>query len=286
MQLLGTLLGLLAWAGAAQASYQYSVVDCPRLSIRARAERSVRPGQIVSYKVQLKNSLKTPVHHVFIEATLPPWVIYPVPPKREGLGQPRSYAVSPKYLLYDGVDDLGTVIQLKNVSVPARKTVTFMVRAKARDCVPDPATLEFAATTYIFAPGDAQTCFLYATPSNATVKASTKAEACPAGVIFGAPVGAVAMAGAGTGQLIDAPTDTFVQTNNEAQAMLRTEQRAAKAMWMENVAAGGPEELGDPVLQPESTEEVQAANTLTVDYSVRDHSAPFGGMEGRWMSIV
>lgn len=79
-----TLFTILACADRASGSYEYSAVDCPRLSIKAGVKKTLRPGQVVSYKIRIQNNLNAPVQHVYIEAELPPYVIYPVPAKREG----------------------------------------------------------------------------------------------------------------------------------------------------------------------------------------------------------
>lgn len=117
MQILSrTVPALLALVvGSAWGTYNYDPLTCPRMSIKASVPRNVRPGQIVTYKVMVSNDGPNPIHNLFVDAELPPYVVFPVPPKREGWGQKQSWTVSPKSLAYDRVEDLGSVIVLRNV---------------------------------------------------------------------------------------------------------------------------------------------------------------------------
>lgn len=116
--MLRALLVLLASAGSVWGTYT-NPPDCPRMRIKASVARSVRPGQTLTYKIRVKNGGKAAIENLYIEAQLPPYVTYPVPPKREGSVQVKpSYGVSPKGVTFDRVANLGNVIELENVRAP------------------------------------------------------------------------------------------------------------------------------------------------------------------------
>lgn len=106
-----SLLALVALAGGAWGIYD-DPSGCPRMSIKASVDRSVRPGQVITYKVRVKNLGRAPVQNIYIDAELPAYVVYPAPPKR---GQQASYSIAPRDLANDGVADLGSTIELQNV---------------------------------------------------------------------------------------------------------------------------------------------------------------------------
>lgn len=110
---LSGLLGLLALAGGAWGSYQVPTPGCPRMSIKASVGRSVSPGQVVTYKIRVKNSAGVAIENLYIDADLPAYVLYPVPPQARKTKPP--YSISPKGLTNGGVVDLGSTIQLQQV---------------------------------------------------------------------------------------------------------------------------------------------------------------------------
>lgn len=153
--------------------------------------------------------------------------------------------------------------------MPPGKYVSFKIKARARDCVPEPTRIEFMATAFLFPPEAAPTCFLEANPSNVTIKAIKGAQQCPAGVVFGAPFGtaSIAMAASTPTTFALAPNETFQATNNAAQDALRQQQREGRAAWRLENGAGESGDVHDPVLQP--TDGAQAAAAISsIDYSV------------------
>lgn len=110
-----SILALLAFVVGSAWGANHESDGCPRLSINGSVPRNVRPGQIVTYMLRVKNLGSVPVKNLYIDAELPPSVEFPAPPKREGWDQLQSWTVSPKSLTYDGVFDLGTTIELQNV---------------------------------------------------------------------------------------------------------------------------------------------------------------------------
>lgn len=295
-RILGLLLGLI---GGVRAIYDFGP-DCPHFNITAKAPKRVRPGQTLTYAIRVTNRGQQAIEQLFIEAQLPDYMEFPVPPKVGRAPKP-SFTVWPKSITYETVSrPLGNGIVLENVrrsltrlrkreqygltdhpfithpqvTLPARKSVTFKIYSRARDCVPASDRLVFEAVAYLFR-DLAQDCFLHARPSNVTaVKTGNKgSDDCPAGVGFAIlgldgfnPIG-----GSDVGLLPSlalAPEAPFAETNTPAQEAVRAELRTGRTAWRRS-ANVGTDGAVDPVVQ--SLGGIQAANTLTTEYEVRNH---------------
>lgn len=175
----------------------------------------------------------------------------------------------------------GWMVDAQQVTVPRRRSVTFKVRAQARDCAPQPAFTSIVLKAQAFIMDGAETCFIYVGASNVTLKATKGAEECPPDAIPGALLGAEELLpGMPTATtLLLAPQDTYVQPNNPAQDAVRVQQRAAKAAWALSSDVGKDVGVKDLVLQEEasvSSGDMQAAMLFDpdVDFSVRTYGPP------------
>lgn len=159
--------------------------------------------------------------------------------------------------------------------LPPGKVLTFRVRTKAQNCLPEASNrvIQYAAAAYLIPAGaNAQTCFINAKPSTATIKGFSKNPECPSDAIPGAPLGPAEEAAAfeTATDLILAPAVVYIQPNTPEQNAVRAQQRAAKAAWQLGSDVGTPDAVDDPLVQSASAsaDEVRAASTLTVDYAV------------------
>lgn len=158
------------------------------------------------------------------------------------------------------------------VTLPARKTVTFKVRSRARNCVPQSDRLVFQAVAYLIR-DLAQDCMLDARPSNVTVVKTSKAsEECPAAFpilgLAGMDTAGSAASDANMGLLPSlalAPEASFVN-DTQGQDAVRAQLRAERTAWRRSrdVGTDGAE---DPVVQ--SFGDIQATADLNPDYVVR-----------------
>ncbi len=111
------LVALLASATGVWATYDF-LPGCPAMAIKSRAPGRVRLGHVLTYTIKVKNKGNATIDSLFIDAELPPYFTYPLPDKSNGRPQKPSYAIFPKGLANDGVEDQGLVVVLRNVRPP------------------------------------------------------------------------------------------------------------------------------------------------------------------------
>lgn len=109
----GLLLALVM--GPAWATFDFGP-DCPLFNITTKVARRVRPGQTLTYAIRVKNAGPQTIEQLNIEAELPDYMEWPVPPKAGRAPKP-SFSVWPTTVAYERISrPLGNVVVLENVS--------------------------------------------------------------------------------------------------------------------------------------------------------------------------
>lgn len=134
---------------------------CPNLRVQLKASRSIKPGDAASATFTIKNAASTAMIGVMVSIQLPEHFLSP-------------HAAKPAGGVYTSPSQIWT-----EVTIPARKSLRFKVKAKHDTCQPAAATAAFNAQAYMMSNG-AITCLSPARPAMATVKRGrSSAMPCP-----------------------------------------------------------------------------------------------------------